>query len=64
MRRGRYPFRLAAARQATFPKGTAFSGGDKASGIAVRRPLGGAGIEQSEMTEGVTAETPPVIAAR
>ena len=38
---------------ATFPKGTAFSGGDKISGIAIRRPLGGAGIEQSEMTEGV-----------
>ena len=29
-----YPFRLAAARQATFPKGTAFRGGGKLSGIA------------------------------
>ena len=38
-----YPFRLAAARQSTFPKGTAFGGGDKVSGIAIRRPLGGAG---------------------
>ena len=26
---------------ATFPKGTAFSGGDKISGIAIRRPLEG-----------------------
>ena len=50
---GKYPFRLAASRQATFPKGTAFGGGGKVSGIAIRRPLGGAGIEQSEMTEGV-----------
>ena len=33
------PFRLAAARQATFPKGTAFRGGDKVSGITIRRPL-------------------------
>ena len=36
-----YPFRLAASRQATFPKGTAFSGGDKVSGIAIRRPREG-----------------------
>ena len=28
---------------ATFPKGTAFGGGGKVSGIAQRRPLGGAG---------------------
>ena len=47
----RYPFRLAASRQATFPKGTAFGGGDKVSGIAQRRPLGGA-AERSE-AEGV-----------
>ena len=45
------PFRLAASRQATFPKGTAFGGGDKVSGSAQRRPLGGAG-ERSE-PEGV-----------
>ena len=44
---GAYPFRLAASRQATFPKGTAFGGGDKVSGSAQRRPLGGAG-ERSE----------------
>ena len=31
---GSYPFRLAASRQATFPKGTAFGGGDKVSGAA------------------------------
>ena len=35
------PFRLAASRQATFPKGTAFGGGDKVSGSAQRRPLEG-----------------------
>ena len=43
---------------ATFPKGTAFSGGDKVSGIAIRRPLGGAGCERSEQTEGVTPPVP------
>ena len=46
-----YPFRLAASRQATFPKGTAFGGGGKVSGITQRRPLGGA-AERSE-AEGV-----------
>ena len=40
---------------ATFPKGTAFGGGGKVSGIAQRRPLGGAGCERSEQTEGVPA---------
>ena len=40
---------------ATFPKGTAFGGGRKVSGIAQRRPLGGAGCERSEQTEGVPA---------
>ena len=35
------------------PQGDGFSGSGKVSGIAKRRPLGGAGIEQSEMTEGV-----------
>ena len=45
-RRGSYPFRLAASRQATFPKGTAFGGGGKVSGIAQRRPLGGAGAQR------------------
>ena len=59
----RYPFRLAASRQATFPKGTAFGGGGKVSGIAQRRPLGGA-AERSE-AEGVrslpfSSTTPPV----
>ena len=52
---GNYPFRLAASRQATFPKGTAFGGGGKVSGIAQRRPLGGTGCERSEQTEGVPA---------
>ena len=36
-------------------KGTAFGGGGKVSGIAQRRPLGGAGCEHSEQTEGVPA---------
>ena len=31
---------------ATFPKGTAFGGGGKVSGIAQRRPLGGAGAQR------------------
>jgi len=35
-----------ACGDATFPKGTAFSGGGKASGIAQRRPLGGAGAQR------------------
>ena len=48
---GSYPFRLLPLVAATFPKGTAFSGGDKVFGIAIRRPLGGA-VERSE-TEGV-----------
>ena len=30
--KGEYPFRLAAARQATFPKGTAFRGGGTVPG--------------------------------
>ena len=55
---GSYPFRLLPLVAATFPKGTAFGGSDKVSGIAQRRPLGGAG-ERSE-PEGVSAETPPV----
>ena len=41
-------------------KGTAFSGGDKVSGIAQRRPLGGAG---TGAPEGVSTETPPVCCA-
>ena len=45
-RRGNYPFRLAASRQATFPKGTAFGGSGKVSGITQRRPLGGAGAQR------------------
>ena len=42
-----------ACADATFPKGTAFGGGDKVSGVAIRRPLGGAGCDQREQTEGV-----------
>ena len=35
-----------ACGDATFPKGTAFGGGSKVSGIAQRRPLGGAGAQR------------------
>ena len=35
---GKNPFRLAAARQATFPKGTAFCSGGKLSGKTARCP--------------------------
>ena len=35
------------------PQGDGFSSGGKVSGIAIRRPLGGAGCERSEQTEGV-----------
>ena len=41
--RGKYPFRLLPLVAATFPKGTAFGGNGKVSGIEQRRPLGGAG---------------------
>ena len=38
------------------PQGDGFSGGGKLRGIAIRRPLGGAGCERSEQTEGVFRE--------
>ena len=38
---------------ATFPKGTALVVAIKFSSSAQRRPLGGAGCERSEQTEGV-----------
>ena len=47
------PLPSAPAGRSHLPQGDGFSGGGKVSGIAKRRPLGGAGIEQSEMTEGV-----------
>ena len=37
------------------PQGDGFSSGGKVSGIAIRRPLGGAGCERSEQTEGVSS---------
>ena len=40
------------------PQGDGFSGGDKVSGSAIRRPLGGAGCERSEQTEGVLPAAP------
>ena len=54
----RYPFRLAASRQSTFPKGTA-SAVKESLRQCQRRPLGGAGTAQA-VTEGVHAKTPPV----
>ena len=39
------------------PQGDGFSSGDKVSGTAQRRPLGGAGCERSEQTEGVLGLT-------
>ena len=50
---GKDLFRLLPLVAATFPKGTAFGGGGKVSGSAIRRPLGGA-VERSE-TEGVAS---------
>ena len=47
-----HPFRLAASRQATFPKGTALAVAESFR-HSQRRPLGGAGCERSEQTEGV-----------
>ena len=49
-----------ACGDATFPKGTAFGGSGKVSGIAQRRPLGGAG-ERSEpegVAFGITVQFP------
>ena len=41
------------AARCHLPQGDGFSSGGKVSGIAIRRPLGGAGCERSEQTEGV-----------
>ena len=38
------------------PQGDGFRGSGKVSGTAQRRPLGGAGCERSEQTEGVLAQ--------
>ena len=48
----RYPFRHR-LRRCHLPQGDGFSGGGKVSGTVQRRPLGGAGCERSEQTEGV-----------
>ena len=56
-----YPFRLAASRQATFPKGTAYCGDGKVPGRAQRLPLGGAG---ALAPEGVTPPRENGIAER
>ena len=49
---GTAPTSVKAYGFATFPKGTALGGDGKVSGIAKRRPLGGAGTAQA-VTEGV-----------
>ena len=54
----RYPFRHR-LRRCHLPQGDGFSGGGKVSGTVQRRPLGGAGCERSEQTEGVSAERIP-----
>ena len=46
-----------ALRRASSPEGGAFCGGEKVSSTAQRRPLGGAGCERSEQTEGVLGLT-------
>ena len=51
-----------ACGDATFPKGTAFRGGDKVSGSALRRPLGGAGARSETEGGGQPGSTPSVIA--
>ena len=64
---GVHPFRLLTSFAAIFPKGTALGGDGKLSGIAKRRPLGGAGTAQAvtegvlpqALTKGVTQKTPP-----
>ena len=56
--KGEYPFRLAAARQATFPKGTAFRGGGKLSRHA-KGPISEGAVERSEtggVSTGVVSE--------
>ena len=56
---GEDPFRLLPLVAATFPKGTAFGGGSKVSGSAIRRPLGGAGERnETEGVLGLTGATP------
>ena len=54
-----------ACGDATFPKGTAFGGGDKVSGIVQRRPLGGAGAQRlrgylPELPQSRYARQPPL----
>ena len=57
--RAQYPFRLAAKRQDTFPKGTAFGGEGKVHGIAKGVPLGELANPQG-LTEGVTHAKEPL----
>ena len=53
---GSHPFRHR-LRRCHLPQGDGFSGGGKVYGIAIRRPLGGAGCERSEQTEGVLSRS-------
>ena len=50
---GRVPLPSCRFASSHLPQGDGFSGSEKVSGIAQRRPLGGAGCERSEQTEGV-----------
>ena len=58
-RPGGYPFRHR-LRRCHLPQGDGFSGGGKLCGSAKRRPLGGAGCERSEQTEGVQCQKLPL----
>ena len=52
-----HPFRHR-LRRCHLPQGDGFSGSGKVSGTVQRRPLGGAGCERSEQTEGVPLRIP------
>ena len=52
---GKLPLPSCRFASSHLPQGDGFRGGGKVSGIAQRRPLGGAGCERSEQTEGVSA---------
>ena len=51
------PLPSAPVGRSHLPQGDGFSGGGKVSSIAIRRPLGGAGCERSEQTEGVLSRS-------
>ena len=55
---GKLPLPSCRFASSHLPQGDGFRGGGKVSGIAQRRPLGGAGCERSEQTEGVLPAAP------